>query len=184
MKSPLKITFRDIDPSEAIERRIRREVDKLQRGFDRMTDCRVVIEAPHQRHAKGRIYRVTIEANVPGHEIVVSSDPLDHAHEAAYVAIRDAFRAARRQLEEHGRRGRGEVKVHAGPPHGRIVRLFPDNGFVETVDGQEVCFRCNAVVNDAFERIEVGAEVRLVVAPGEKGAQASTVTPIGKHHPL
>jgi ribosome-associated translation inhibitor RaiA len=42
---------------------------------------------------------------VPGKELVVSRDPGDvHAHKDVYVAIRDAFDAAERQLAEHGRK--------------------------------------------------------------------------------
>jgi len=68
--------------------------------------------------------------------------------------------------------------------HGKVVRLFEDYGFAETPDGQAVYFHKNSVVDDAFDRLEVGSEVRLVIAgtEGVEGAQASTVTPIGKHH--
>ena len=79
---------------------------------------------------------------------------------------------------------RGDVKAHVAPEHGKVVRLFEDYGFAETPDGQEVYFHKNSVVDGGFDKLEVGSEVRLVIAESEgvEGVQASTVTPIGKHH--
>ena len=57
-------------------------------------------------------------------------------------------------------------------------------GFIETADGHEVCFHRNSVLDDAFDRLTVGSEVRFVEELGEKGPQASTVHEIGKHHLL
>jgi ribosome-associated translation inhibitor RaiA len=113
---PLKITFRDIKQSEAIEARIREEAAKLEEFADRITGCRVNVEAHHRRHHQGTVYHVRILLTVPGTELVVSRDPeRDHAHEDAYVAVRDAFDAARRQLQEWTRRRRGNVKTHGAP---------------------------------------------------------------------
>ena len=79
---------------------------------------------------------------------------------------------------------RGAVKTHAAPVHGKISQLLEDYGFVETPDGQEVYFHKNSVVDADFYKLEIGNEVRLVIAEdeGAKGAQASAVIPIGKHH--
>jgi len=38
-----------------------------------------------------------------------------HAHEDVYVAIRDAFDAAKRRLEDYACLQRGDVKRHAQP---------------------------------------------------------------------
>jgi len=189
MQLPVQITFRDIEPSDFIEARIREKVAKLEEFYDRITGCRVVVEARHRRHHKGRLYTVRVDLTVPGGEIVVNRESeLDHAHEDVYVAIRDAFKAARRQLQDHVRRQRGETKIHEVPAHGRVARLFPEEGygFIETPEGSEVYFHRNSVVNDGFDRLEVGTEVRydLVPGEGEKGPQASTVHPVGKHHIL
>jgi ribosomal subunit interface protein len=185
LQIPLQITFDGMDPSPAIEARIREKAAKLEHFHDRIIGCKVVIEAPHRHHHKGKLYNVRIDISVPGKDVFVDhSGPLNHAHEDVYVAIRDAFNAAGRQLEDHVRRMRGDVKAHVAPVHGKVVRLFEDYGFAETPDGQEVYFHKNSVVDDAFDRLEVGSEVRLVIAgtEGVEGAQASTVTPIGKHH--
>lgn len=98
------------------------------------------------------------------------------------MAIRDAFDAARRQLEDHARRHRRQVKVHAAAPRGRIARLDygKDCGFIETPDGREIYFHRNSLLNADFARLEVGDVVRFHEEAGEQGPQASTVHVEGK----
>jgi ribosomal subunit interface protein len=117
MKTPLKITYRNIASSPALSARIRKKVEELERFHPRMIGCHVLVEEPHRRHHKGRLYHVRIEVHVPTETIVVSRDPeLAHEHEDVYVALRDAFEAAVRRLEDLARRRRGEVKQHAAAP--------------------------------------------------------------------
>jgi ribosome-associated translation inhibitor RaiA len=99
MKLPLQITFHGLDSSEAVSQAIREKVLKLEQKYDRITGCRVAVEAPHRHKAKGIQYRVRIDVTVPGDELVVARDPDIDAHEDIYVAIRDAFRSMRSQLE-------------------------------------------------------------------------------------
>jgi len=108
MQLPLQITLRDVDHSEALETRIRDKAKKLDEFFDNVISCRVVVEAPHKHHHQGKQFNVRIDIGVPGSEIVVNRD---HA-EDVYVALRDAFDAAKRQLEEYARKLHGNVKVH------------------------------------------------------------------------
>lgn len=188
MDVPLELSFRNMDSSDAVETRVRERVEKLEQYYGHINSCRVVVEAPHRRHHKGKIYHVRIEIGVPGREnLVVNRDPGEHhAHEDVYVAVRDAFNAAQRQLEDHSRKIAGRVKSHEAPPHGRVTKLqsFEGYGFVTLPDGQEVYFHKNAVVNGSFDKLEVGDEVRLAMIEGEseKGPQATSVMPIGKHH--
>ena len=187
MDIPLQISFRNMDRSAAVEAKIRDRANKLEKFFGRITSCRVVVEAPERHHHKGKLYHVRIELGMPGKALVVSRYPEDeHAHEDVYVAIRDAFDAVRRQLEDHARKRGGRVKVHETPLHGKVVRIFPYEGygFIESSDGREIYFHKNSVLARGFDRLEVGQEVRLVVAEGEsaQGPQATTVDPIGKHH--
>jgi ribosomal subunit interface protein len=187
MEAPLRITFRDIDQSDAIEARIRERVAKLEEYCHRITACRVVVESPHQHHHKGRLYNLRIDVVLPRGEIVVNREGRgNQAHEDVYVAIRDAFDSAERQLKNYARRRRGEVKSHEAPAHGRVVRLFREQGygFIATPEGQEIYFHRNSVLNDGFGQLEVGNEVRYAVAEGEgeNGPQASTVRLIRKHH--
>jgi len=185
MQMPLQISFHGMEPSPAIEARIREKSAKLERFSNRIVGCRVVVEAPHRHHRHGKLYNVRIDLSVPGKDVFVGhSGPLNHAHEDVNVAIRDAFNAAARQLEDHARQMRGDVKTHAAPAHGKISQLLEDYGFVETPNGQEVYFHKNSVVDADFYTLEIGNEVRLVIAEdeGAKGAQASAVIPVGKHH--
>lgn len=187
MQTPLQVAFHNMDRSDAVETAIREKTDKLERHFDRITTCRVVVEAPHRRRGKGKLYAVRIDLEVPGKTLIVNhTGTKNPAHEDVYVALRDAFDAITRQLEDYTRKLRGDVKTHEVPPHGRVRRLFPeqDYGFIELPDGGEIYFHRNAVVDDRFGQLEVGSEVRFVLAPdpGPQGPQASTVTPLGKHH--
>ena len=108
MQIPLQITIRDVEHSEALEAHIRGKVEKLEEFFKHITSCRVVVEVPHKHHHQGKQFNVRIDIGVPGSEIVVNRD---HA-EDIYVALRDAFDAAKRQLEDYARKIRGDIKTH------------------------------------------------------------------------
>ncbi|MCB1441854.1 MAG: ribosome-associated translation inhibitor RaiA [Methyloceanibacter sp.] len=113
MDFPLDISFRNMDPSPAVEARIREKAAKLERLYNRIVGCTVVVEAPHRHQHKGKLYNVHIDISVPGKDLVVDrAKPQDHAHEDVYLAVRDAFNAAGRRLEDHARRMRGDVKTH------------------------------------------------------------------------
>jgi len=116
MQVPLQITFRNMDPSLAVENAVRDKVHKLERFYDRIMGCRIVVEAPHRQHHKGNLFHVRVDLTVPDDELVVSREPANqHSHEDVYVALRDAFEALMRQLKEYARRRRGEVKRHEVP---------------------------------------------------------------------
>ena len=180
-----QIIFRNIAPSEAIEANVRKHIAKLDRFHERIMGCRVVIEAPHRHQHHGKLYHLRIDMTEPGGEVVVNHNPPeDQSHEDIYVAIRDAFDAAKRQLQDYVRRQRCDIKTHEVPPHGQIASLFPDEGygFIETPDGYEIYFHRNSVLDGDFDQLEVGQEVRFAEEEGEQGRQASTVRVIGKHH--
>lgn len=185
MKLAPQISFRNMSASGAMEQDIRDHAGKLDEFYDGIMGCRVMVEAQHHHHHQGQIYHVRIDLTVPGHELVVSRDPgKDHAHEDVYVAIRDAFDAARRQLEDWVRRQRSAVKAHETQAHGRISGLNPreDHGTIETSDGREIYFHRNSVVNADFDQLELGAPVRFHEEAGDRGPQASSVLVEGKHH--
>jgi cold shock CspA family protein len=184
---PLQITFRDIPQSDAIEAKIRDRAGGLEVFSDRIMHCHVVVEAPHRHKSHGFQYNVRIDLTVPGGVIAINRFPSPHAsYSDIHVAIRDAFDAARRKLEDHVRRYRGAVKSHEVVAHGRVVRTEPLDGygFLETPDGLEVYFHENAIVGCALADLSPGNEVRFVLAEGEglAGPQASSVRLVGKHH--
>ena len=108
MQIPLQITIRDVEHSEALETHIREKANKLDEFFKHIMSCRVTVEVPHKHHQQGKQFNVRIDIGVPGSEIVVNHD---HA-EDVYVALRDAFDAAKRRLEDYARKIRGDIKKH------------------------------------------------------------------------
>jgi ribosomal subunit interface protein len=185
MLKPLQITFRHMDPSEAVESKIRERAGKLEKFYDQIMGCHVVVEAPHKHQHKGGLYWVHLDITVPDGELVVNRNPSQRSsHEDVYVAIRDTFDVARRRLEDHARRQRQNVKTHEVPPHGKVSELFPemDYGRISTPDGRSIYFHRNSVLNAGFDELKLGTEVRFAEEPGDEGPQASTVRVIGKHH--
>ncbi|MDH5557242.1 MAG: HPF/RaiA family ribosome-associated protein [Alphaproteobacteria bacterium] len=178
MQTPVQIAFRGMDSSPALEARISEKAEKLEQYHDRITSCRVVVEAPHRHSRKGKLYVITIDVTIPGAELVVNTlKRHHHSHEDVYVALRDAFNAMIRQLEDHTREARGQVKLHEAPPQGIVVRLFQDHGFIDTPDTGEIYFHRNSVVDGKFDELEEGGQVRFAATQGEKGLQATTVHP-------
>ena len=113
MQVPVKINFHGLDASEAVEQRVRERAAKLERHYDRVTACRVTIEAAHRQNRKGQIYRCAVDVTVPGAELVANRAPGQaHEHEDVYVAVRDAFDAMDRQLQSFAQKRRGDTKNH------------------------------------------------------------------------
>jgi ribosomal subunit interface protein len=117
MQVPLEITFRGFPHSDAVETKVREKVAKLEQFCDNIISCKVAVSAEHHHQHQGNLYSVMIDVAVPQKHIVVSRDHHDkQAHEDLYVALRDAFEVAKRQLEEYVRINRGEVKNRRSPP--------------------------------------------------------------------
>jgi ribosomal subunit interface protein len=113
MIKPVEVVFLGIERSTAVEEHVRDEVAKLERLRSQITSCRVTIGLPHNRQQQGKRFDVHVELAVPGKELIVNRAL---GQEDMYVALRDAFDAARRQLDDHARAQRGEVKHHEEKP--------------------------------------------------------------------
>lgn len=114
MQEPVRIAFRNLTAPIGMEDDIRERVAHLEQFCDRITACNVLVEARHRRHHQGKLYHVRIEVMVPDRSIVVQRDPSeDHTHEDLRVTLRDAFDAARRQVQDYARVMRGDFKTHA-----------------------------------------------------------------------
>ena len=102
MLTPLEISFHGIEKSEAVEAKIREKFARIEKRFDRMTHARVVVEAPKGRAPRAKIFHVKIEIGVPSHSpIVVKHEPSDaEGHTDVQLALRDAFEAATRQVDD------------------------------------------------------------------------------------
>jgi cold shock CspA family protein/ribosome-associated translation inhibitor RaiA len=189
MQLPLQITFRDIQPSAAVTEHVRRRAEKLDTLYERITSCRVAIETPNRHVYTGKHYTARIDITVPGAELVAARHPLpDGGDHDVHVAIDRGFDEAERLVLDHAQRIRGDVKRHDGTPHGRICKLFRDRGygFIEVPEAgsdvfREIYFHKNSVLQDRFDQLELGMEVRFAEEEGDKGPQASTVEITGRH---
>ena len=177
MQLPLQITSRNMSLSEAAEQTIREKAGKLDQFHDRITSCQVIVECPHRHNHQGVLYNVHVRISIPGKDIVVKREP----DEDLYVAIRDAFDAARRQMQDQTHRQRGEVKAHEEAPHGVVSRIFPEEsyGFISTPDGREIYFHRNSVKNDDFNKLVAATQVRFSEEEGEEGPHATVVMMAG-----
>jgi ribosome-associated translation inhibitor RaiA len=157
MTLPVQTTFRNIDASAAVVARVQEEAEKLDKYFRRITSCRVIVEAPHRHHRRGDSFHIRIELGVLGKELVVTHEPnlkheeqgewhkrleVEGPHQDVYVAIRDGFKAMRRQLRDYVRCLRHEVKTHHRAPHAKVSKLFRKEGygFIETLEGRRFTF--------------------------------------------
>lgn len=183
MQTELQVSWKHLDPSEFIQRRIEREVAGLERMFGRITSCKVVVEgASHHQH-KGGLYALRARLILPGgQEISATRNPSqDHAHEDAYVTIRDVFQALKRQLRERVRERREESQHPDTQPHGFVSELFVDKGYgyLRADDGRQIYFHKNAVLDNDFERLGPGVEGHFAEEEGDNGPQASTLRAFG-----
>jgi ribosomal subunit interface protein len=182
MKHPLQITVRNMSLSEAAKAAIQEKAAKLEAVDNQIIGCRVLVEVPHKHQHQGILYNVRIDVTIPGAEIVIKREE----NEDVYVAIRDAFNAARRRLRDRRRQQQIDAVVprEEPQPHARVSRLFPIEGygFLETPDGRDIYFHRNSVLHEAFDHLELGETVRYVEEEGEKGPQASTVICAARHN--
>lgn len=184
MQYPVQVTFRDMSISDAIEAACWEEAEKLERYCPRLTSCRVVVAESHRRRRQGNLFEIRIDLTLPGTELVVNREPPAHAqHEDVQVAIRESFDTARRLLKKHVEKAHGVPRQRETPPVGRVCKLFPEEsyGFIEADDDHEIYFHRHSVLNDAFDSLELGDEVRYAEESGVHGPQASTVHLVGKH---
>jgi len=184
MKMAPQITFRHLDVSDSVKSNIQTRIAWLEQFSDQIISCHVVVERPHKHHRRGNLLHVRIDLRLPGRELVISRGPSAHkAHKDINVTIHDAFDEARRQLEDYARRRRKDVKHLDSPPHAYVIRLIRDDGgygFIRTEDGRDLYFHSNTVLDDQYDQLELGTEVRYAEELGEEGPQASTVEVVGK----
>lgn len=188
MQVPLEINFHNMDRSEAMESRVQSRVARLERITDTIIKCRVVLDAVHKQ-PHGSPLSISIKLGLPGKDIVVKREQRRHESKGdTYQVIGVAFDIAERQLEEHLRISRHDVKAHDGPTYARIVKLYHDQayGFIETPVHLNVYFHSDVVEGKAFDTLEVGNEVLYTLAAeeGPMGPQASRVQPVRGAHAM
>lgn len=105
MHNALQVVFHGMDHSDALEQKIFYEFEKLEKFHERITDCRVTVEAPHRHHRKGKLYDIAINLAVPGGGLTARTGGSNNpAHEDAHIALRDVFQIITRQLKEWSER--------------------------------------------------------------------------------
>jgi cold shock CspA family protein len=185
MQTPVEIEFQGADANPQIQNAIIKHVAQLEERFGRVTAGRVVVRAPGGRHRTGGLYEINIRLALPeGREVNIDRTPQNDERYADFnFALNDAFKRARRQLQDEVRKMQGQVKSHEGPPIGTVKEIDPlgEFGFIETSDGHEIYFHRNSVLGDGFSDLSVGSRVTFAEEMGDKGPQASTVKPMGKH---
>lgn len=179
MDEPLEITFHNVQSSEAVETAIRERFAKLERLYDRLTACRVAVEAQHKQHRTGNVYEVHIDMLVPGGEVVVSKAPQKakerYANPDIYTSIREAFDAAERRLIAYKEQLNGEVKRHeAALFQGQVAEMHAkeDYGYVLNNRGSLLYFHRNSVMDGSFDALKRGDVVHYVEAQGDTGPTA------------
>ena len=111
MTIPVQITFRHMESSAAVETRVRELTNHLGTFSDRIQGCRVVVDSPHRHQHQGKVFNVKVQLTMPGDDVVVDMErPNRDGHEDVYVVLRDAFDAAKRQLQQRMSSLRGDVK--------------------------------------------------------------------------
>ncbi|MGY3617085.1 HPF/RaiA family ribosome-associated protein [Bradyrhizobium sp. USDA 10063] len=184
MKTSAQIEFENLTPTPELQTAIDRHVAELEQHFGRATAGRIVVRGPGDHHKTGGQYQVSIRLALPeGREVNVGRTPNDDERYADLTfAVDNAFKRARRQLQDQARLLRGQIKQHEAEPIGTVVKIDPSGefGFLEAADGQEVYFNCNSVLKGRG-KLTVGTRVSYVEEAGDKGLQASTVKVLGKH---
>jgi cold shock CspA family protein len=185
METPVEIDFQGMHATPEIRRAIAEHVSQLEDRYGRVTAGRVVLKAPGEHHRTGGLFEINVHLALPeGREVNIGRTPQnDERYSDLTFAINDAFKRARRQLQDQVRRLQGQVKHHDGAQIGTVVELDPlgEFGFIETSDGREIYFHRNSVLNDEFSRLAVNSRVTYAEEMGDKGPQASTVKLMGKH---
>lgn len=178
---PVQITIRGIPASSTLETLIRKRAEKLNHFFDRISSCRIVVEMAQKHKHQGKLYNVRIDVTVPGKELVVTHKQDQDIH----IAIREAFKALSRQLEEHSQKRHGRVKTHTDVMHGHIARMLLEEGygFINGADGNEYYFSVTNVAYPNFSQLSVGDAVEYVPVAVNDGQQAHHVLK-ERHHEI
>jgi ribosomal subunit interface protein len=171
---PVQIVIRDMEKSTALKDHILQKAEKLTQYYRHIHSIRVVVELPQKHKRNGKLFRVRIDLVVPGKELIVNH----RLDQDVYIAIRDAFKALLRQLEDYASIRRGAVKNHVRANFGYISKVFPQEkyGFIQGVDGNEYYFSTTHVSHPHFDQLLIGDMVQFQGAIGSEGMQAHKVT--------
>ncbi len=172
MQVPIQITYRDVKHSPEVDQHIHEKAEKLKQFSDDIISCAIVVEYVSKHQHSGSLFNVRINLTVPGRELISTHN----YNENMYVSINDTFADIGRQLEEYSHMRHGRVKHHPPIRDGKVVRLYSNYGFIETVEGGEYYFNEGNVVRVQFARLLEGEKVRFIEHMGDQGLQAHRVS--------
>lgn len=179
---PVQITIRDMPISAALETTIRKRAEKLEQFYDRIISCRVVIELPQKHKHQGKLFNVRIDLSIPKKELVVTHKQ----NQDIYIAIREAFNAMTRQLEEYAHKRHGRIKNHNHIMYGHVVRIFTEEGygFIKGLDGNEYYFSLTNVHHPRQAKLlTLGDTVEYIPEQLSEGLQAYHIIKRRNHGP-
>jgi ribosome-associated translation inhibitor RaiA len=115
MQTPAQIEYEGVQSSPELRKAVDQHIAELESRFGRVTACRIVLKGPGDRHQTGGQYQVSIRLALPdGREVNVARTPKeDERYADLTFAIDNAFRRARRRLQDQARIMRGDVKQRA-----------------------------------------------------------------------
>lgn len=181
----LYITFHLVDHSNALEQKIRLKAEKLLKVHSQIISCRIVVSSPHHHKHKGNLYNIRMDIKLPGEELVVNKQPGGkvRTHQDAYVAVVDAFKAARHLLQRYKEKTHGVIKHHALLLHGKIFELKENHGYIESPNISEVYFHEHSLAQGVrFSDLKEGDAVHFSAGDeGERNLSASFVKPVTRH---
>lgn len=186
MQVPPEIAFRHLDATDDLKELILEKIDDLEEVYPRLVSCRVMVADETPGRQSGNNIRVRLDIGIPGSEVIIDEDNAQgKTVRSVEQTIRDAFDTGRNQLRKQKEMRRDGAKTQDLPPHGRVTRLLTDEtgvryGFIQDRDGRNIYFHEDALVELDYDDLDVGDEVRIAVAGGDEGPQASTVAPMSE----
>ncbi|MBA3661741.1 MAG: ribosome-associated translation inhibitor RaiA [Gammaproteobacteria bacterium] len=174
---PIQITIRDFPQSTALEDTIKKRAEKLEQFYQRIIQCRIVVEFAQKHKHQGKLFNFRIAVSVPRKEIVSTKKH----HEDIYVAMRDAFEVIERKLEELANKRNGQVKRHEETIHGMVKRLVTEEGFgfIEGADGKEYYFSITSVI---YPQLAIGDAVEFFAEEISDGHKANHIVKEGRYN--
>ena len=163
------------------------QADKLVQFYTGINSSRVTLAKLHKHHSRSKHFQVRVDIQTRGHELVAGRETdQSQAYTDVYVAVRDVFKAMRRQLEDLVRHQKGHVKHHGQRPHDHITEISPDRRFgrIESADGRWLFFHRNSLIGEGMDKLQVGTPVCFVKDISDESPHASSFYPVGRHHIL
>lgn len=98
------ITFRDVEPSPALQAHVTSLADDLKKEISDLTSCRVTVGRTNRHHRQGDSFSVHVEVHVP--HATLNAERTSGERDDVYAAVDAAFEDLQRRLRDHFERAR------------------------------------------------------------------------------